>query len=162
MNFLFLGVVGTTRTVIFEWINRTKNKALYVVMKNTCIDLYHYLNLIEAKWFILNLVGKAIIILAYCRLVKWMHHPITTLEKDNYVENSSPVETWNKDVCIKWLKLYGFNFEQAFQNSRSTIIIHKQSSLPLIEINKCFFLQIILIWWLVVCYSPYHKLWKEM
>ena len=29
-----------------------------------------------------------------------MDHPITTLEKDNYVENSSPVETWNKDVCI--------------------------------------------------------------
>ena len=39
--------------------------------------------------------------LAYCRLVEWIYHPITTFEKYIYVENSSPVETWNKDVCTK-------------------------------------------------------------
>ena len=31
--------------------------------------------------------------LAYCRLVKWVHHPFTTFEEDMYVENSSLVET---------------------------------------------------------------------
>ena len=38
--------------------------------------------------------------LTYCRLVKGVYHPITSFEKDIYVENASPVETWNKDVCI--------------------------------------------------------------
>ena len=74
--------------------------------------------------------------LAYCRLVKWIYHPITTFEEDMYVEKSSSVETWNKDVCIKWLKRYGFNFDQGLKSLRSTIMMYKQSSIPLIEVNE--------------------------
>ena len=36
--------------------------------------------------------------LTYYRLVKCMYPPITTLEKGYYVVNSSPVDTWNKNV----------------------------------------------------------------
>ena len=39
-------------------------------------------------------------------------------------------------MCIKWLKGYGFNFEQGLYSLRSTIMMHRQSSLPLIEVNK--------------------------
>ena len=49
--------------------------------------------------------------LEYCRLVKWVYHPITTFEEYIYVKNSSPVDIWNKDICIKWFKLYGLNFD---------------------------------------------------
>ena len=52
--------------------------------------------------------------------------------RKNYVGNSSPVDTWNKAVCIKWLKRYGYNFEQGLEGFRSTIMIHEQSFLPLI------------------------------
>ena len=33
MHLLFLGVVGTTSNLVFDWINRNKNKATYIVMK---------------------------------------------------------------------------------------------------------------------------------
>ena len=44
-------------------------------MKNTCTELYHYLDLIDAEygWVSDNY-------LAYYRLVKWMYQSITTLQ----------------------------------------------------------------------------------
>ena len=62
----------------------------------------------ESDWVSVNY-------LAYCHLVKWIYHPITTFEEDIYVEILSLVETWNKDIYIKWLKQYGFNFKQGLK-----------------------------------------------
>ena len=42
IHLLFLGVVGTTRNLIIEWISSNKNKATYIVIKNTCTEPYNY------------------------------------------------------------------------------------------------------------------------
>ena len=53
-----------------------------------------------------------------------------------YVENPSQVDKWNMNDCKKWLKRYGLNFEGNLDDLRSTILMHKKSPLPLLEVNQ--------------------------
>ena len=73
--------------------------------------------------------------LAYFRLAKWIYHPITT-SKEVHVENPSQIDKWNVNDCTKWLKRYGLNLEGNLDDLRSTIMMHKQSPLPLLEVNQ--------------------------
>ena len=47
MHLLFLGVVGTTRNLIIEWINSNKNKATYIVIKK---HMYRTIPLLKLDW----------------------------------------------------------------------------------------------------------------
>ena len=135
MHLLFLGVVKTTKGVITDWINRNKKKNIYNVMKKYMYKHIPYFKfdwckVIEAEsgWVSDNY-------LAYCRLAKWIYHPITT-SKEVHVENPSQVDKWNMNDCKKWLKRYGLIFEGKLDDLRSTILMHKKSPLPLLEVNQ--------------------------
>ena len=70
MHLLFLEVVGTTRTVIFDWIKRTKNKVLYIVMKKY---VYRTMPLFKLDWCKMIDAESGWVsdnYLAYCRLVE--------------------------------------------------------------------------------------------
>ena len=89
MNLLFLGVVGTTRNLVFDWINSNKNKATYIVMKKY---MYRNIPLLKLDWCKMidaESVWVSDNYLAYFRLVKWMYHPITTLQTDKVDKNCS-------------------------------------------------------------------------
>ena len=70
LHLLFLGVVGTTRNLAFDWINSNKNKATYIVMEKYMnrtipllkLDWYKIIDA-ESDWVSNNC-------LAYFRLVK--------------------------------------------------------------------------------------------
>ena len=70
--------------------------------------------------------------LAYYRLAKLIYHPITTFN-EVHVENSLQVEKWNRNDYKQLLKRYDLNLEENLDDLRSTIMIHKQSSLPTIK-----------------------------
>ena len=47
MHLSFLGVVGTTRNLVFDWINSNKNKAIYIIMKKY---MYRTIPLLKFDW----------------------------------------------------------------------------------------------------------------
>ena len=82
MHLLFLGVVGSTRNLIIDWINNNKYKATYIVMKK---HMYRTISLLKLDWCKMIDAESGWVsdnYLAYCRLIKWMYHPITTLQTD--------------------------------------------------------------------------------
>ena len=82
MHLLSLEVVGTTRNLVFDWINRNKNKATYIVMKKY---VYRTIPLLKFDWCKTIDAESGWVsdnYLAYCSLMKWMYHLITTLQTD--------------------------------------------------------------------------------
>lgn len=56
MNLLLLGVVGTTCSIILDWIAKTKKEANTMLWGEVCIVQYHSLILIGAKLLMLSQV----------------------------------------------------------------------------------------------------------
>ena len=89
MHLLFLGVVWTRRNLVIEWINSNKNKATYIIMKQY---MYRTIPLLKLDWCKMIDAKSGWVsnnYLAYCRLVKWMYHPITTLQTDKVDKHCS-------------------------------------------------------------------------
>ena len=98
MHLSFLGVVGTTRSLVFDWMNTNKNKATYVVMKK---HMYRTISLLKLDWCKMIDAESGWVsdnYLAYCRLVKWMYHPITTLQTDK-VDTHCSKDNINMMIC---------------------------------------------------------------
>ena len=89
MHLLSLEVVGTTRNLIIEWINSNQNKDTYIVMKK---NMYSTILLLKLDWYKMIDAESDLVsdnYLAYCRLVKWMYHVITTLQTDKVDKHCS-------------------------------------------------------------------------
>ena len=88
IDLLFLGVIKTTKGVITDWIIRHQKKNSYNVMKRYMYRTIKYFKFDWCKMINAESGWVSDNYLVYCRLAKWIYHPITTF-KEVYVENPS-------------------------------------------------------------------------
>ena len=128
MHLLFLGIVRASRDLINEWMKSRKilipykkvKKKMYSCIASMGLDWCKVIQH-ESGWVSDNFLG-------YCKIVKWLYHPIKKLKATIYEEPSSEVSNWTLEMCKEWLREHTLENTGRVNDLRETIMEYKFGS----------------------------------
>ena len=128
MHLLFLGIVKSSSSLITEWMKETKILSSYKEHKKNMYSCVATMGLdwckvieSESGWVSDNYLG-------YCKIVKWLYHPIYKLKETIYDEPTSDVKNWSLKMCNEWLREHKLDDQGRVYDLRVTISEYKSGS----------------------------------
>ena len=101
IHLLFLKIVKSSSTLAIEWMKETEilkfykeyKKGMYSCVATMGLDWCKVIKS-ESGWVSDNY-------LAYCKILKWLYHPISKLKETIYDDPTSAMRNWSLIMCKK-------------------------------------------------------------